>query len=1117
MSISLLLIVLSMLLFGQSKRLNFDHISIGDGLSQATVSDVIKDHQGLIWISTSEGLNRYDGYHFKVYRTTEETTSLSSNYIYKLYVDRHNTLWVCTADGLNRYDRQQDQFKRYYGESSTAYSSRVSFSDITEAEDGTLWAATRNSERYLLRYDEKSDQFIPHLHKDLREPLNNIVAFDEQHLLLAFGSKSLYLFNTSTFEFSKLSQRPALQTLKLVRGQNNIIWMGTDEGGLYAFYGKEQELVSFTHHPEQESSISSNVIWDIEIRPDGNLWLATDKGLNLFNTQTFTAQAYKYNSNNPKSISSNFLISVYEEPDGRIWLGSAESGISIVHPSRKAFEHVHNQLGVGYSLSNNAVWSVEEDTDGFIWVGTSEGLNRLDVADYSVLRLFNEPTDSKSLSHNRVWTIKADPFADALWLGTSYGLNKMTLGPDGNYEFTSWQADNASSNSLSSNSIRCLVVEETGVWVGTTSDGLNYFDNRTQTVVRYQYQENDTTTLSSDRVRAIYRDSQNRLWVGTSNGLNLMEGDHFKRIYHQPNDYNTLSNNHVRVIREGPENTFWIGTDYGLNKMQYLEDGSLQYTHYTVADGLPNNRVYAIEFEGDQLWVSTNNGISKFVPEAERFINFYDVDGLQSNEFNQGASMLDKQGNIYFGGINGLTRFSPQNVAAQDVRQDIVFTNFRIHFEDVSISEEGPLRANIITSPDIALDYDERVFSIEFNALNFNKQVKNRYAYRLWPFEQNWNFADQLNQAVYTNVPPGKYRFEVKTSTYGESSPDEINHLNIHVKHAYWETWWFRIMTILLALGFIYAFYQYRLRSLLRHQENLEKKVKERTLIIASQKASLEETLCQLKSTQNQLIEQEKMATIGQFTAGIAHEINNPINYISNCTDALAMDIQDLQRIFQAILSLNALDAQEKVAEIIQLRDEVDIAYLNEEINKLINSIKKGTQRTSDIIRSLRYLSYKDKPKMELFNIHDPIDSAVSILHSEYKDRIKLSKNYASLPEIMGFPGELNQVFVNMISNSIQAISGNGEITLSTQAEGADNVKITIADNGQGMSEGVLRRIFEPFYTTKEVGDGTGLGLSISYGIVESHGGKIAVNSTVGKGTRFEITLPIRPEEPIEE
>ena len=451
----------------------------------------------------------------------------------------------------------------------------------------------------------------------------------------------------------------------------------------------------------------------------------------------------------------------------------------------------------------------------------------------------------------------------------------------------------------------------------------------------------------------------------------------------------------------------------------------------------------------------------------------------------------------------------PENIEAQDTKQEILFTNFRVHFNDVPIDENGPLKANIITAPDITLNHDQRMFSIEFVALNYNKEVKNRYAYRLVPFENEWNFVDQLNQAVYTNVPSGKYTFEVKTSTYGESSPDEVNRLSIEIKSAFWERLWFQVLTALVFFSIIYLIYKLRVRSLLNSQQELENKVSERTEVIRQQKKDLEQALDILKSTQDQMISQEKMATIGQMTAGIAHEINNPINYISNSTDALVMDISDMQRLVEKILLLEDSNNPEGLKEIIKLRDDIDLAYLNDEMKNLVKGIKEGTQRTSDIIKSLRYLSYKDKPEKEPVNIHDPINSAISILQTKIKDRISVEKDFGSVPIINGYPGELNQVFVNLLSNSIQAIPDKGTIKISTSQQGPDEVLITISDDGAGMTSEVQKKIFEPFFSTKEVGQGTGLGLSITYGIIESHGGKISVDSNIFEGTVFSIVLPV--------
>ena len=401
------------------------------------------------------------------------------------------------------------------------------------------------------------------------------------------------------------------------------------------------------------------------------------------------------------------------------------------------------------------------------------------------------------------------------------------------------------------------------------------------------------------------------------------------------------------------------------------------------------------------------------------------------------------------------------------------------------------------------------MFSIQFSALNFHKNVQNRFAYRLVPFEEDWNEIGNLNQAVYTNIPPGEYTFEVKTSSYGNVWSDDIGTLQINLTPAFWETRWFRLISLFALSLMIIGGYRYRLNSLIKSRELLEEKVHERTQLIASQKEDLEKAIEELRNTQDQLVQQEKMATVGQMTAGIAHEINNPINYISNNTDALIMDMSDVREIVKRVLALSSDDGKEAIDGLIKLREDIDLEYLVSEIEDLVKGIKTGTERTTEIIKSLRYISYRDQKEKVKTDIHESINSALSILSNNYKGRIKIRKLYGDIPHIYAYPGELNQVFMNLINNSIQAIEHEGLISVNTSQKDDQYIEIKISDNGKGISKEGLKHVFEPFYTTKEIGKGTGLGLSISYGIIESHGGHISVNSEEGKGVEFTISLPI--------
>lgn len=277
----------------------------------------------------------------------------------------------------------------------------------------------------------------------------------------------------------------------------------------------------------------------------------------------------------------------------------------------------------------------------------------------------------------------------------------------------------------------------------------------------------------------------------------------------------------------------------------------------------------------------------------------------------------------------------------------------------------------------------------------------------------------------------------------------------------------------------------------------------------AREYAEKEQMLTDLKNTQAQLVNSEKMASLGQLTAGIAHEINNPINFVSANIDSLAANMEDIMAVVNAYEEQNKTNPAEKQATIKSLKEEVYYADALEEMDGLIKGIKDGSQRTADIVKGLRLFSRLNEDELKKANIHENLDSTLLMLHSQYKNRITIEKSYADLPDIDCYPGKLNQVFMNILSNAVQAIEGKGTINITTVLRDEGFVEIRMKDSGTGMSEAVQKRIFEPFFTTKDVGKGTGLGLSISLGIIEKHGGEIAVESVLGEGTEFVIKLPI--------
>ena len=384
--------------------------------------------------------------------------------------------------------------------------------------------------------------------------------------------------------------------------------------------------------------------------------------------------------------------------------------------------------------------------------------------------------------------------------------------------------------------------------------------------------------------------------------------------------------------------------------------------------------------------------------------------------------------------------------------------------------------------------------------------------------------------AEYRQLPPGFYTFKVRAMGEAQRWSESFEYaFTIHPP--WWLTWWACTAYIIAGLLIVLGLIRWRTITLMRHKKHLEAEVAQSTLQIREQKEEIENqrdevmatndalenqkkelelTLENLRSAQSQLIQSEKMASVGLLTAGIAHELNNPINFVSGNVNPLKRDLDILFAFIDEYdKTLEANDLKNVILEIEKLKNSLDYSFLSKEIMSLLEGIEEGAIRTSTIVKGLRSFSRLDDDKCQFYDIHEGIDSTLILLHNKIKDRIKVRKEYGDLEKIECYPSKLNQVILNILNNSIQAIEGQGEILIQTIRSGI-GIKVIIKDSGKGMSPEVKEHIFEPFYTTKEVGEGTGLGLAISFGIIEQHRGNIDVISEPGKGTEFIISLPLR-------
>uniref|UniRef100_UPI000371C22D ATP-binding protein n=1 Tax=Flexithrix dorotheae TaxID=70993 RepID=UPI000371C22D len=642
-----------------------------------------------------------------------------------------------------------------------------------------------------------------------------------------------------------------------------------------------------------------------------------------------------------------------------------------------------------------------------------------------------------------------------------------------------------------------------------------------------------------------------------------------RKIYIQDEEVeHSISHSMITAIFEDSGNNFWVGTQNGLNLM---DRKSGKFFSFNTEQGLPSSFIIGILEDGKgNLWLSTSNGISKFTPPKNleidhlsntsdwgTFRNYNVNDGLQDNEFSPNAYHKLQNGEMIFGGINGFNIFHPDSIVDNKVVPEVHFTALKIYNEEVEIfGENSPLDRHINWMDKLVLDHNQNGFTIHFTALNFTSPEKVEYAYMLEGLDEKWNEVRNQRFAHYSHIAPGEYIFRVKASNNDGLWNEEGKSLKVIIRPPWYETFWFKLSLILVFSGILFLLVRMRINRLKNETIKLEKMVETRTKELqnksvelqlltkklqaqneelnshqeelSTQYEKLEESHAKLKNTQLQLVQAEKMASLGVLTAGIAHEINNPINYIKSGVIGLKRALHDILSILRLYGNLDTKNNfNEKFKEIEDLKTELVLDTKVELSERVLENISNGAIKAAEIIKGLKTFSRMDDGNFVIYDIHDGLESTLLLLHHQFTEDIILQKNYGQIPMVACSPSKINQVFMNLLSNAIQALKGRGTITITTQAYKANHeqenwinnlpaidetnqyISIIIEDTGFGIDKRTISHIFEPFFTTKDVGEGTGLGLSISLNIIDTHKGKIKVESRAGEGAKFTVILPV--------
>ncbi len=818
------------------RPLLFERFSVQQGLSESIVKCLLVDRQGFLWLGTEDGLNRFDGYEFKVFRhATDDPTSLSFSEVNCVLEDRSGALWVATFSGLNRLDPATERCRRFVHrpEDPGTLANDV-VRALCEDRSGALWIGTQGGG--LDRLAGGSQRFEHHRH-DPRDPqslghddVRALFEDDEGRLWVGTAGGGLDCREPGSDAFRHYRHDPAdLTSLShdmvtaIHQDRQGRLWIGTQVGlsrfdGWRPKRGGGERAGRFMRYPAGPVGLAHSTVMAICDDDEGRLWIGTDGGgLDALDPERGTVEHHRHDPREPRSLATDRVFCCCHDRAGQLWVGTYGGGVHKGDPRQDRFLHYRCHPEDPNSLSHSIVWSVCEDRDLLLWAGTDGGLDRIDRHRGEVTHYLADPDDPQALAHPGVRVVY-EGRSGTLWVGTNGGLHRLER-ETGRFERFQHDADDPAS--LSHDEIRGLYEDASGLlWIATQGGGLNRFDPQAGTFTAFRHDPGDPRSLGNDFVRCIYEDRAGRLWIGTQGGgLDALEREtgHAVHFRHDGLDPESLSSDHVFAIWEDPAGILWLGTYAG--GLDRFDPRTGRVRRYSVADGLPANLIYALvgDEEGN-LWITSNRGLTRFDPRSESFRTWDERDGVQSDEFNGGSYHRSPGGELFFGGINGFNAFYPTDLRDSTFEPAVALTGFQLSGRSLAPGEavDGrvPLRRSLTCAEEIRLTYRDRVLSFQFASLDLSNPLKNRYAYRMVGFDKDWQTTDARRRfATYTNLAPGRYLFEVRGTNCDGVWSRRRAKVRVVIEPPFWGTWWFRGLVAAAAVGVVARSYRHRVRT----------------------------------------------------------------------------------------------------------------------------------------------------------------------------------------------------------------------------------------------------------------------------------------------------------------
>lgn len=1028
------------------EEINFSYISINDGLSQSTIFSIAQDKLGNMWFATYDGVNKYDGYAFTVYQHDENNPNSIANDIARIIMtDSKGRVWIGTRDGLSCYDEEKDKFQNFFYEKNGKH---LQVNGIVELSPERLLISTPEG---LAQFDIAASRFTDGafgtaMHKLIASALYR---HDDQ-IYIGTPSDGIYCYSIAQNKLEKLTYIPGSKQIQSILQQSPTrIWAGTEGSGLFLINPKTQEVKTYRHSPSDPQSISSNYIRSLALDAQNRLWIGTFNDLNIYHEANDSFTSYSSNPVESGSLSQRSVRSIFMDSQGGMWLGTYFGGLNYYHPIRNRFKNIES-IPFRNSLSDNVVSCIVEDKQKNLWIGTNDGGLNLYVPGSRKFSHYalRESQREDGFGSNNIKSVYVDEPRGLVYIGAHAGGLSILHRNSGRME----NFNQRNSRLVNENVYAILPDGENNFLLGTLS-ALVHFNPETRSFTTITREDNGVP-ISFQQITTLFRDSQKRLWIGGEEGVSVFrqQGTSIRRTEILPES--TVTKASTNYIYEAANGLIWVGTREGFYCFNEKEK---RIKRYTTADGLPNNVVYGIlEDSYGRLWLSTNRGISCFNPETEKFRNFTETDGLQSNQFNTSSCCRTIEGEMYFGGINGITTFRPELLLDNPYTPPVVITKLQLFNKTVRPDDEtGILDKNISDTKSITLKSWQTAFSLEFVVSNYISGRHNTFAYKLDGYDKEWYYLTDRRTVSYSNLPHGTYRFLVKAANNDGKWNTTPTVLEVVILPVWYKTWWAILLFLASSVGFItFVFRFFWLRKNMEAKLEIERRDKE----------------------QREEMNQMKM----RFFINMSHELRTPLTLILAPLQEVISKISD--RWTRNQLEYIQRNANRLLHLVNQLMD-----YRRAELGVFELRVKKGNAYR---LVCENFLYYDKLARHKQINY---------TFHSELEEKEELFD-----------PNYLELILNNLLSNAFKYTDNGKSITVTLKEEN-NWLVLQVSDTGVGIPIHKQGKVFERFYQVESRHIGSGIGLSLVQRLVDLHHGRIELESEEGKGSTFSVYLPQEP------